>query len=371
MSCALRLRLLAFAGTCLALAGNSAAASYREVDQLAVPTDATMLIYAPAAHALVLKNTASAIVAIDLDTRNATTRLANSTFTDMSLSPNGRYVFAADYGGENIGYGTPANTSYVHRLDLTNMSWGVRTAYIAGNVQAVSDTQLVLKSIDQWVSFTNNAWTAAPALVPLNTPSVGGFIGPAFYASVYRGDFRYDVRTGRLVHGNSGSSSQELQAFRVVANDFVRQEGTEIYGSAQGYGPTIVLASDGSAIYYGALQVDPLDVTHQLRVFPEPIHAASGTVALGNGKYYDAKTGALLGSLPFPTTVYAVNPSGEDFWAYDPAATMVHHFARDAPPSAVVHTIPTLSEKMHIVLAVMLAIAGGLVVTRRTSARDQ
>ena len=90
------------------------------------------------------------VVAIDVVSRQTTTQLANSSFTDMSLSPSGRYVFAADYGGENIGYGTPRDTSYVHRLDLTNMTWDLRTAYIAGNVQAVSDTQLILKSIDQW-----------------------------------------------------------------------------------------------------------------------------------------------------------------------------------------------------------------------------
>src|SRR5262252_4436426 len=151
---------------------------------------------------------------VDIASRQPTTRLANSLFTDVSLSPSGRFVFAADYGGENIGYGTPAEASYVHRLDLTNMTWDVRTAYIAGNVQAVSDTQLILKSIDQWVTFTNNAWGTGNALVPLNTPSPGW--GPGYYASVYSGNFRYDVRTGRLLHGNSGLSSQEIQAFGIV-----------------------------------------------------------------------------------------------------------------------------------------------------------
>ena len=100
-------------------------------------------------------------------------------------------------------------------------------------------------------------------------------------------------------------------------------------------GPNVVLATDGSAFYYGALQVDPLNVTRNLRAFPESIYGANGNVALGNGKYYDARTGVLLGSLPFSTTVYAMNPAGDDFWAYDPATATVHHFvASDAAPTS-------------------------------------
>src|SRR6266404_4764613 len=312
-------------GICAFLPRDAAALTYTEVDSFAAPANATMMIYSPTMDALVLKNAGSAIVAIDIESGQPTTRLANSLFTDMSLSPSGRYVFAADYGGENIGYGTPRGTSYVHRLDLTNMTWDLRTAYIAGNVQAVSDAQVILKSIDQWVTFTNNAWSGGTALVPLNTPG-GGPWGPSYYASVYFGDFRYDVRTGSLLHGNSGLSSQEIQAFRIVNNEFVKQEGSGIYGSAQGYGQNVVLATDGSAFYYGALQVDPLDVTHNVRVFPERIYAASGSVVLGDGKYYDAHTGALLGTLPFSTRIYALNPSGDDFWAFDPASSTVHHF---------------------------------------------
>jgi len=159
MHAVLRLLSIGSVGCACAFVSRGATAlTFYDIDHFVVPTNATMLIYSSTARALVLKNTASAIVAIDIGSRQPTTRLANSRFTDMSLSPSGRYVFGADYGGENIGYGTPLATSYVHRLDLTSMTWDMRTAYIAGNVQAVSDTQVVLKSVDQWVTFTNNAW---------------------------------------------------------------------------------------------------------------------------------------------------------------------------------------------------------------------
>ncbi len=242
----------------------------------------------------------------------------------MSTSPSGRYVFAADYGGVYYGSGALPQ-SYVHRLDLSSNTWETKTAYIAGNIQAVSDDQFILKSLDQFVTFTNNLWGTGGAVVPINTPS-GTYWGPGYYPGVSSGDFRYDVTTGRLLHGNSGSSSQEITVFKIVGNDFQKWEGSGTYGSAWGYGGTVVLATDGSAFYYGALQVDPLDVTHNLRVFPEKIYAATGDIAFGNGNYYDARTGALLGSLGFQTTVYGLNPHDDDFWAYDAGTNTLRYF---------------------------------------------
>ncbi len=288
------------------------------------PTNVRQMIYSPTYGRLVVRNTWSAIATIDLATAQSTLHSSNSTFTDMAISPSGRYVFGADYGGENIGYGSPANISNVHRLDLTNNTWESRTAYIAGGIQVVSDEQFILRSIDQWITFTNNAWGTGAAAVPLNAATWSS--GPGYYAWVSSGDFRYDVNTGRLLHGNSGSSSQEIQAFKLVGNEFVAQEGSGTYGSASGYGGNVALATDGSAFYYGRLQVDPLDVSFNRRVFAEPIYAATGTTAFGNGKFFDANTGNLIGNLGFDTTVYALNPSGDDFWAFDASQNQLRHF---------------------------------------------
>lgn len=300
------------------------ATNFVDVQDIAAPTGASELIYSPNLHRLVVKNSSSAVMVIKLDSLAVRRHLANYNFTDMSVSPSGRYVFVADYGGENIGYGTPANQSYVHRLDLKSGQWNVEKAYIAGNIQATSNDTLVLKSLDQWVTFTNNQWSAGDTLTTLNTSS--SYWAPGYYAGVYSGNFRYDPKNNRLIHGNSGSSSQEIQAFRIVNNEFIQQEGTGTYGSAQGYGGSYALSTDSSAFYYGRLCVDALDVSHTLRVFPEAIYAATGDVAFGNGKYYDAHTGALLGNLGFNATVYGLNPAGSDFWVYDQSANMLRHF---------------------------------------------
>ena len=295
----------------------AAHAAYQDFDSFTAPTGAAMLVYSPANNALVFKNSASAVALVDIPSRAPALRFANAQFTDIALSPSGRFLFAADYGGENIGYGTPLTPSYVHRLDLVTRSWQQRDAVIAGRVEAVSDTRLILQSLDQWVTISHNEWGTGAALVHLNSMSW----------AVYSGDFRYDSRTGRLLHGNTGSSSQEIAAFRLAGNQFFGQESSGTYGSAQGHGGTMVLSTDGSRFYYGNLQVDALDVAHNIRVFPELIYAANGRFAFGNGKYYDAGTGALAGTLPFAATVYAMNPFADDFWAYDPATNTVHHFA--------------------------------------------
>lgn len=319
----LALRRIVFAGAVLTIPFAACAAGFHEIGSLTPPTSAKQLLYLPAHNRLVLRNAGSAIALVDPTNGASAIHLSNARFTDVSLSPSGNFVFVADYGGENIGYSTPAFPSYVHRYDLANGWWEVNSVYIAGAVQPVSDTQFILKSIDQWVSFTNNYFTLGSAATQVGAP---------YFAGAYFGDFRYHPASGRLIHGNTGSSSQEIRAYKLVNDAFSALENSGIYGSAQGYGPNVVMATDGSAFYYGKLQVDPLDVTHNLRVFPEIIYAATGDIAFGNGNYYDAHTGMLLGTLGVQATVYGLNPNGQDFWAYDEVANLLRHFGPTAPP---------------------------------------
>src|SRR5690242_232891 len=98
----------AFATACLSFGLSVSiadASQYFEVASAPSPANATALIYAPGYDALVLKNAGSAVVTLNLVTQYTTTHFAFTGFNDIAISPSGRYVFAADYGGENIGYG--------------------------------------------------------------------------------------------------------------------------------------------------------------------------------------------------------------------------------------------------------------------------
>ncbi len=361
-------------GLAAAISARAAApVNYVEIDSIGAPGSASQMLYSSTHEKLVLRNGGSAIVLLDLADGSAQTFFSHTLFTDMSLSPSGRYVFVADYGHENIGYGTPQTPSYVGRLDLATGAWQTKSAgqAVAYRVEAVDDEHFILTSIDQWISFTYDRWGNGAAITVLSPTSS---FSAGYWAGVYYGDIEYDRRSGRLLHGGSGSSSQEISAFRVSGNTFVHQEDSGTYGSANGQGGTSVLAVDGSALYYGALQVDPLDVRQNRRIYPELIYAANGRAALGNGKYYDAANGDLRGSLGFVTTVYALNQSGNDFWAFDSTSdTLRHFFASDEPlpEGPVAHADHVRIGPGEIVVADVLANDFGftspLVVTIATS----
>jgi hypothetical protein len=299
---------------------------------IAAPTRAAQLIYAPNSNMLVQRNSGSVIQTINIGTGQTTRVFANRLYTDISLSPSGNYVYASDYGGEMIGYGTPASPSYVTRLDLAAGTSFTAASPIAGNIEATSDNTFVLKTSDQWIYMTHNSWTSGNTVQQLN-PSTD-YANSGYYAWVYNGNIVYDPTSSRIIHGGSGSSSSELHAFKVVGDSFVKQEGSGTYGSASGYGGTVVISSDARNVYYGALQVDALDVSHNQLVFPELIYAANSQYAFGNGAYYDAKTGTLIGKLGFNTTVYAMNPNGNDFWAYDDSTSSFKHFSATVPEAS-------------------------------------
>jgi hypothetical protein len=114
-------------------------------------------------------------------------------------------------------------------------------------------------------------------------------------------------------------------SFTIVNDQFVSQEASA--GFLEGYGLSLALATDGSAVYYGSIGVDVLDVRRTLHVFPEPIYAASGDVAFGSRNYFDAHTGESRGSLDFTASAYALNPIDADFWAFDASANLLRHLA--------------------------------------------
>ncbi|MBI1396765.1 MAG: hypothetical protein GC151_12350 [Betaproteobacteria bacterium] len=292
---------------------RAAATTYTDLGNFASPGNVEQMLYSSEYKRLILRNSGSAVRVVDLTTGAISSPfLANYSFNDIDLTPDGRYVFAADYGGENIGYSTPSNIHYVHRLDLLTGTWETKkTPAIAGHVEAISGDRFVLSSLDQWTTFTMNEWGTTNVAPIVSTSSYGGSTG-YFSTSAYAGDIEYDSSTGRILHGNSGLSSQEVAAYRINGNDFFAQESTGTYGTAQGYGGSVVLSQDQQSLYYGALKVEALDVTNTLQVFPEAIFAATGDVAFGSRFYYDAVTGLPIDDLGFSTQVYAIGDSGPE-----------------------------------------------------------
>lgn len=315
--------------TALSFTVSTAQAQLSVLESISAPGGISQLVYSEQTQQLIIRNAGSAIKILDLaSSRVVSTQMANSLFTDIDLTPSGRYLYASDYGYENIGYDTPLSQHYVHRLDLSTNTWSVQTTNrLAGRIEAVDDQRFALQALDQWVQISVNQWGSGSATDP---------VGNELSWYVYRGDIQFDSVHGRLLHGNSGSSSPEVAAFKLTGNDFTRQETSGTYGAAYvaGSGGSVVLANDSSVLYYGALQFDALDLTYVQRTFGERIIGATGDYAFGSSNYYDARTGQLLGSLGGNFTTFSFSQDGKDIWGFNATTNQLVHLAAVPEPGS-------------------------------------
>lgn len=293
-----------------------------QLESIAAPGGVSQMAYSSNANQLIIKNAASAIKVINLNSNSVvSTEMANARFTDMSLSPSEQVLYAADYAGEQIGYGAPLGQHYVHRLDLLTGTWSVQTTdEVAGHIETVDDQRFILQSTDQWIDFGVKQWGNGTAV-----ENVGNVIS----WNVYGGNIQYDATHNRVIHGSSGISSPELNAYKLNGNNLTAQEGSGTYGAAYvpGAGNGALMASDDSYVYYGSLQFDSLDVSALLRTFPEYIVGANNLYAFGSSNYYDANTGVLVGSLNGTFSNFAFSRNSDDFWAFDSSTNKLVHFA--------------------------------------------
>ncbi len=268
--------------------------------------------YSAAYNLLFVKQGTSTIHVLDASSgADLGTHAAINQFTDFDVkAQDGRYLYVADYGGTNIGYGTPSTPSYVHRYDAATRTWQTESVTgIAYQVEAVDDSRFLLKSIDQWVTITLNAFGSPSSTSATQLATIG---------ADYEGDFEFDPASGRIYMGNSGNSSREIHVYQLTGNTLTAKEATGVYGSAQNGGGSSVLSSDDKSFFYGALQVDAFSVGSNIRTLPEVIEAAAGGIAFGqNGGYYSIATGELLGKLTSASILYATRDDGGSVWVYD------------------------------------------------------
>ncbi len=305
---------------CDTSAPSSSIKSYVQVAEITVSSNVSQIVWSPSYNKIIARNANSSLRLIDTTTGNETgTFYPHGSFTDLSLSPDGRYVYVADFGGDYYAE-TPISPSYVGIYDLQKGTWvSYEVSDVAYRIEAISSSSFLLLSSDQFVSLTGNSW------------GTGGVTRTSEYwcCDLYQGDIAYDYNTGRMIHGNSGLSSQEIYAIKWIGSKIVFQEDSGCYGTSQGYGGTTVLSTDGRSYYYGKLQVDALNVAFNKRIFPELIYAANSKYAFGNGKYYDAASGDLAGNLGVTSTIFALDKGSNDFWAFDASSHKLLRYTDD------------------------------------------
>ena len=304
-----------------ALSGTDSANGGKGFDrsiQMDAPGNAVKMVYSAKYDLLFMMNSGSAIKALDLKTgQTISTRLADKSFTDMDLSPSGKYLFAADFGGEDIGYGTPSGDSEVQRYNLATRSWqGPRMAPgVVYKIEAVDDNRFISLSSDQWTT------------IQLLSFDSTGVSQVSTISGDFDGDIEYDPAAGRIFQGNSGISSAEVHVYKVIGSTLSAAESTPVYGPLGEYADgSTVLSTDGSALYYGKYKLDSLDVTSIEKEFSDEIVAASGSVAVSKSAIYDAAKGNVRMQMGFDDAVVAMSPAGDAFWAYSPAKQALFYF---------------------------------------------
>ena len=241
-----------------------------EIEQLNLHTDvSTDRIRTGIQAAFLPRQGESRVSVVDATTQQIVeTQYPTNAFTDMDLTADSRYLFVADYGGEQTGYGTPLRPHYVHRYDLQTRTWKIAQApKIAWKIEAVSESRVLLQEHDQWVDITLNSF--GDSMTELSRISAD-----------YYGDMEYDPATGRVYHGGSGSSSREIHVCRIQGDTLVNVGDTGTYGTVQNGGGTSVLSTNGAIFYYGRLQVDAMNIRTNLRTLPDSVYAASARIAL-------------------------------------------------------------------------------------------
>jgi hypothetical protein len=254
-------------------------------------------------------------------------RRAKEQFTDLSLSPDEAAAFAADYGQEHTGYGTPVNPHWIHRFDMATREWESRKApKVAWRMEAVDAHRVLLGERDQWIAVSLNRW---------ETDGVG-IRELARIGADRSSDFEYNPRTGQVYYANG--TLLQVRGDKLVQ----APRPASPAGQRAAWGATAVLSRDGTKLYSGAVQVDAADPTNVLEKFPEPILAASRDIAFGAKAYYRATSGSTLGEYPFPAekkadrsdpygtvtrTAVHVSPDGLSVWVLDPAKNAAVQFA--------------------------------------------
>lgn len=298
---------------------GAGAGTLTETQSFTVSGGVTQAVYSDQYNLMFLRDGGADLRVVDLNTDTQISLhapgSATSSFSDLKLSPSGRYLYAADYGGTVIGYGTPSYPSYVHRYDLQTRTWSVAAApAIAYKIEPVDDNRVLLQQQDQWVALTLNTYTPG-AMTQLTSVQAG-----------YSGDIEYDSKTSRIYHVESGISLETLGVFTLNGNTITSTQSKS--GGAYVSYPAL-LSADGTKFYTGPSEVQAYDVTKPVTTFSETIGAACRNFAFGTSHYYDPNTGAQLGALAYSPVAYALGANARDIWMVQQpsgGSATLHHF---------------------------------------------
>jgi hypothetical protein len=292
----------------------------RKLQTIFLERHVSQLEYSEQYHLLFVRERTNRVRVFDALTQaELDVHLPIERFTDFDLTADGRYLYIADYGGENTGLSEPTRPHWVHRFDAATRSWQVKQApWIAYQIEAIDDDRFLLAEGDQWIEVLLNSFRADPAM-PITELARTDFS--------YEGTMEFDHRRDLVFHGTEGLSSNEIISVLVGGNQLLQGLETDVYDSELDELRSVSLSTDGSYLFYGRLQVDPANIKTNQFLYPEPILASTGELAFGSTKIFDPRTGQAVALTPFTSAVYDAASDGRSIWAYDASTSLLHLYA--------------------------------------------
>lgn len=319
----IRNTLLALAMTALGHA-QTASAQVVELQAVSYGGGVQQLAFDRLSNTLFIGDGGTSITVLKLDPSGAPSqRVLSGAFTDMDLSPSGRYLYATSSSGENAG--APIGPQSVSRYDTVTGAWSTQSSQrVSGMIEAIDDDRFILQSKTSQVKFSVNQWGPGDEVLALGTE---------LSTSAPRGTSQFDAIHNRLVHGACCSSTGDVYAFQLQGNELIQQERSNTH--TIGSGP-VVLSSDGGTVYHGTEQFASQDLSVATRIFAENILGATSFLALSASHVYNAQTGELMGALNGSYRAFAFAGSQTDFWAYDTGRKALVHLSAVPEPTSFV-----------------------------------
>ena len=284
-----------------------------------IPTDGNVvqMEHSTLTGLLALRNTAAKIRILDPKTRRVVSeRLANGIFTDMDLTPDGRYLMVADYVTYPHTYVNPSFLqpldTYLHRYDFLNDLW---TTYNSNatvcRVEAISLERVLTESCTQPVTLVlSSVSTDQEKLVQLHSRLVH-----------YGGDIEYDSHAKRVYHSNM----LHVHTFQ-IRNDRLEKHLGQIDPTGTNFRPLAVLSPDGKRLFSEIYQFDSSRVESQPLELRQPIYAASNELTFGASEIYDL-SGNFVGKFAIGTEVQVVSEDSRNLWRFDPVTDTLSHYS--------------------------------------------
>ncbi len=281
----------------------------RQLAEFPSPGNVRQIEYSTSTGLLAVRNTATKVYIIDPKTQRVVSeKTAIGVFTDMDLTPDGRYLMVADYVSQT-------HSTFLQVYDLQTNAWAVFNSTVAVcRVEAISAERVLTETCDGPVSLVLNSLSAAQEkLLQLDR-----------FLVHYAGDFEYDNRTNQIYH----LSTSKVYVFDVSNDRLFEKVEAEYNPYPLREAGSAVLSADGKKLYSGAMQIDAAYVRTKANVFRQIVYAASDELAFGENEIYDL-SGSYVGKLEFVTDVHFVSDDSRRWWTFDPQTDRLRHYALD------------------------------------------